>query len=319
VNEAAVAQYGYSREELLQKSVLDLRLPEDQEKLANYLYQLRTEKADGPAGIWRHRLRNGDLIYMQIFLHRIMYTNENAVMVIAQNVTDKVLLEKKLADERNLKQQQMTEAIIGAQETERAQIGRELHDNVNQILGAVRLYITAAMQESEPQKIEFLKKASSYTLRAIDEIRELSKNLLSPDLQYMGLENAVVSLAEDIMLAHPFTIVIQTNGFDEIMLSEKFKLNIFRIIQEQLNNIIKHANANNITICMSKCEDEITITITDDGKGFDTLKKRNGVGLSNIQSRAEFYKGDVEITSSPGNGCRLKLVFPVMKALNDKI
>lgn len=315
VNKATIIQYGYSREELLQKTAFDWRPKKDQEKLKQYLQHLIANNADGPAGVWRHVLKNGEHIYMDVCLHRIQYKNEDAIMAIAQNVTEKKLLEKKLAGERRLRQQQMTKAIIEAQETGRTEIGRELHDNVNQILGAARLYITSARQEKEHKKDEFLKKASDYTLNAIEEIRKLSRNLVSPDLHYLGLESVVGNLAEEIMMAHPITISLNTDTFDETGLHEKFKLNVFRIIQEQLNNIIKHARADKINILLSKDDNELRILITDDGKGFDTSRQRRGIGLSNIQSRVELYMGKMEIDSSPGNGCRLNLSFPCTETI----
>ena len=152
VNEAAIRQYGFPREEFLQKNALDFRLREDHEKLKKHLLAIQRGGGDGPAGIWRHVLRSGQHIFMQIWLHLIRYNNEDAVMAIAQNVTEKLELERKLEEERNLRNQQLTEAIISAQETERVELGRELHDNVNQILGASRLYLSAVKQCAESQK-----------------------------------------------------------------------------------------------------------------------------------------------------------------------
>ena len=310
VNKAAIKQYGYSREEFLQKNAVDLRMEEDQEKLKEYLANIQIGGSDGPAGVWRHVLKNGQHIFMQICLHRIRYNNDNAVMAIAQNVTDKLELERKLEDERNARHQQLTEAIISAQETERAEIGRELHDNVNQILGASSLYLDAAKQSSASKKNELIGKSSDYILEAIEEIRKLSKSLLSPLQRLQTLEAAISRLAEDIMIVHNFSIKIEAEGFETANFNDKFKLNIFRIVQEQLNNIIKHANSNNITIALSSTAYRTRIEITDDGQGFDTSLQRNGVGLSNIQSRTQLYKGTMNIVSSPGKGCRLTVDFP---------
>lgn len=310
VNEAAIKQYGYSREEFLQKNALDWRLKEDHEKLKEYLHNIQKGFADGPAGVWRHVLKNGQHIFMQIWLHRIRYNNEDAVMAIAQNVTEKLELERKLEDEKNLRNQQLTEAIISAQETERAEIGRELHDNVNQILGASRLYLSAVKQCSESQKSELINKASDYILDAIEEIRKLSKSLVSPLQRQLTLESAISSLADDLMMVHNFSIMVGVEGFEAANLNDKFKLNIFRIVQEQLNNIIKHANSNNIAIVLSSTDCGVKIEITDDGQGFDTSQQRKGIGLSNIQSRTELYNGTMEVISSPGEGCRLLIDFP---------
>jgi PAS domain S-box-containing protein len=310
VNEAAVKQYGYSREEFLKKNALDWRLKEDQEKLKEYLLAIQMGGADGPAGIWRHVLKTGQHIFMQIWLHRIRYNNEDAVMAIAQNVTEKLELERKLEDERNLRNQQLTEAIISAQETERAEIGRELHDNVNQILGASRLYLGVARQSLASKKNCLINKSSDYILKAIEEIRKLSKSLVSPLQGFPTLETAINRLAEDLMTAHNLLIKTEVVGFETANLNDKFKLNIFRIVQEQLNNIIKHANSKNISIILSSTEMGNRIEITDDGLGFDTSLQRKGIGLSNIHSRTEMYNGTMEILSSPGEGCRLMIDFP---------
>lgn len=310
VNEAAIKQYGYSREEFLQKSALDWRLEEDQEKLKEYLLNIQMGCADGPAGVWRHVLKNGQHIFMQICLHRILYNNEDAVMAIAQNVTDKLELERKLEDEKKIRNQQLTEAIISAQETERAEIGRELHDNVNQMLGAARLYLSVVKNSSASQRNKLITKASGYILDAIEEIRKLSKNLVSPLLRQQTLDAAISNLANDLMMVHNFSINVRVKGFEGVHLHDKFKLNIFRIVQEQLNNIIKHANSNNICIVLSATERGLRIEIADDGQGFDTSLQRKGIGLSNIQSRTELYKGTMEVISSPGEGCRLTIDFP---------
>lgn len=310
VNKAAIKQYGYSKEEFLQKNALDWRLEGDHEKLKEYLRNVQMGGTDGPAGVWRHVLKCGQHVFMQICLHRISYNNEDAVMAIGENVTDKLTLEQKLEDERNARNQQLTEAIISAQETERAEIGRELHDNVNQILGASRLYLGLANQSSESRKTELINKSSHYILDAIEEIRKLSKNLVSPLQRLPTLETAISSLTEDLMMVHNFLIKIEIEDFETANLNDKFKLNIFRIVQEQLNNIVKHANSNNINIVLSSKGKGIRIKITDDGQGFDTTLKRKGIGLTNIQSRTELYNGTMKIISSPGKGCRLTIHFP---------
>lgn len=310
VNEAAIKLYGYSKEEFLQQNALNWRLKEDQEKLKKYLHKIQMGGADGPAGIWRHVLKSGQHIFMQICLHRIRFNNEDAVMAIAQNVTDKLELEQKLQEQRDTQHQQLTEAIISAQETERAEIGRELHDNVNQVLGAARLYLSAARKASESQKTELLNKSSGYLLNAIEEIRKLSKSLVNPLQQMPTLEMAIIVLAQDLMDVHNFSIKVDVASVELANLSDRFKLNIFRIVQEQLNNIIKHANATNIAVVLSSTDKRISMKITDDGIGFDTNLQRNGIGLSNIQSRTDLYNGTMKMISAPGEGCRLTIDFP---------
>lgn len=310
VNDAAVRQYGYSRDEFLRRTALDLRLQEDHQKLKDYLSNLQKEGVDGPAGIWRHVLKNGQHIFMAICLHRIRFNNEDAVMAIGQNVTEKLELEQKLEEEKNLRNQELTEAIISAQESERAEIGRELHDNVNQLLVAARLHLSVEKHVPASQRKELIEKAAGYILSAIEEIRKLSKSLISPLQEEQTLETAISNLSNDLIFAHDFEITLDFNSFESIKLKEKFKLNIFRIIQEQLNNIIKHSNARNVIIALSSKNSEITIRIADDGVGFDSTAPRRGIGLTNIESRAKLYNGTLEIISSPGHGCCLVIQFP---------
>lgn len=224
------------------------------------------------------------------------------------DITEQKLLEEKAALDKVIKQKEITEAVVAAQESERSEIGRELHDNVNQLLGATRLYIDMARRDSV-NRDSLLSSSSTYTLQAIDEIRKLSKTLITPLIKEIGLIDTVKNLSEDIMRVHPIKIHLAIKDFTEEMLNEKFKLNLFRIIQEQLNNILKHAKAKSVSINIAKSQDEICLTIVDDGVGFDMSKRRNGVGITNIKSRVELYKGTVAIMSEPGHGCTLSVKF----------
>lgn len=101
-------------------------------------------------------------------------------------------------------------------------------------------------------------------------------------------------------------------------MSEKFNLDIFRIVQEQLNNIIKHARASRVRIGLSQNETEILLTVADNGVGFDVTKNVDGIGIINIKSRAEFYKGSATFVSMPGKGCILTARFPVEYAIQNE-
>jgi len=144
---------------------------------------------------------------------------------------------------------------------------------------------------------------------AIEEIRKLSKSLITPIIKDIGLVEAIEGLAEDIMQVNPVTINLDAGELQQETLNEKFKLNVFRIVQEQVNNILKHAQAKQINIVFKQISHHIFICIHDDGIGFDTNTRKRGVGISNIFSRAGIYKGDVKITSAPGCGCKMEINF----------
>jgi signal transduction histidine kinase len=210
-------------------------------------------------------------------------------------------------------QKAVTEATLRGQEKEREQLGIELHDNINQILATSRLYLDFALSEPELRK-DVIQRSSEFITQAIEEIRRLSKALLPPALDEFGLLTALNDLTQCICMAGKCTIERKWDNFDERVLQKEQKLMIYRIVQEQLNNIIKHAEARNISVALglvnNGTNENLELVIKDDGKGFDPALKRNGVGLRNITSRAELFGGTVTVQSKPGKGCELKVVFP---------
>ena len=104
-------------------------------------------------------------------------------------------------------------------------------------------------------------------------------------------------------------ISLQASGFDESETTDKLKLSIYRIIQEQFTNILKHANAQKVILRLTQDNEKTLLSIKDDGVGFDTNKKANGVGLMNMKTRASLFNGEMNIISSPGNGCELRVLF----------
>lgn len=219
-------------------------------------------------------------------------------------------IEEKVNLEIRLKETQIAEAIVDAKELERSDIGKELHDNVNQLLGASRLYLDMAKRDDDNRDM-YLNRSSEYTLTAIEAIRKLTKSLTADIIRNFGLYEAISKICHDTMESNPIKLDCKMDRRLEKKVNDKFKLNIFRIIQEQFNNILKHAKAAHVTVSLSQTKKNILLVVSDDGAGFDTGKKRNGIGLTNIQSRAELYNGGVHFTSSPGKGCVLTVSFPV--------
>jgi len=313
VNEAAIQHYGYSYEEFLSSTVMSIRPPEDvlrtEEEIKASVFQPATTKK----GIWRHIKKNGEHIFVEIASHNIQYRNRAAVLALANDITDKVRLEKELDLQRMSKQKQITEAVILAQEKERTEIGKELHDNVNQILGAANLYINTAMTDEEIRQ-ELLERSSRFITEAINEIRKISKTMITPGLREIGLVESIQDIIEDVKMAMVINIRLDIDDFYEDQLDDRRKLTIFRIIQEQLNNIMKHAHATEVSIRLSNDRRSIQLSVADNGVGFDTTRHRKGVGITNIISRVELFNGKVDIFSKPGSGCVLNCRMELIAA-----
>jgi PAS domain S-box-containing protein len=235
---------------------------------------------------------------------------------VIHDVSKMQKLEETLDREIKLNQSQIIDAVVEAKEMERSDIGKELHDNVNQLLGASMLYLDMARKDVKNGEI-YLIHSSEYTFTAIEEIRKLTKGLMADTIKDFGLCVAIEDIARDTMETHPVKIHCILKPSLERAMSDKFKMNVYRIVQEQLTNILRHARASDIHITMSQTNGKFTLSIADNGIGFDNGKKsgNTGIGISNITSRAEFYRGKAKFITEPGNGCNLVITFPAALTL----
>jgi signal transduction histidine kinase len=159
-----------------------------------------------------------------------------------------------------------------------------------------------------------LDRSSTYIMKVIEEIRKISKTLATPSVHLMGLIESIRNVIDDLVVTYPIRIEFHEEGVIEKELDEKLQLDILRIVQEQLNNVIKHANASRATIHLTRQENEIALVISDNGEGCDTSIEKSGVGLINIRSRAEANHGWVKIVSRPGQGYTLKVILHLAAA-----
>lgn len=308
VNEAAINHYGYSKEEFLQLDTTQLRPEED---ILQYLAHTR-KAAPGlnKAGVWRHKKKNGDIILVEIIAHDVMYDERQARLILANDITERRRAETELARQRIMQQKLITETSVQAQEREREEIGKELHDNINQILTATKLYLEFAQVAEEELIPDLLDKSYKNIQQAIEEIRRLSHRLVAPSLGDISLVQALSQLLSNMRLVSPIKLNLDTEDYQEQLADTNVRLMFYRIVQEQLNNILKHAGAKMVAIRLHTSASHITLTITDDGAGFDTSTTAAGIGLRNITNRAAVYNGTTRIVSEPGKGCMLEVAIP---------
>jgi signal transduction histidine kinase len=146
---------------------------------------------------------------------------------------------------------------------------------------------------------------------AIDEIKKISQVIMPPTMGVIGLLDSLNNLIDHHHPKHKMNFITEWNGFDEDNTDDNLKLSIYRIVQEQLNNILVYSEANNAWFSLQQSDGQIELVIKDDGLGFDPEEKVNGVGLQNINTRAEMHDGTMQIESQPGKGCILTVQFPV--------
>jgi PAS domain S-box-containing protein len=274
--------------------------------------------------------RNGEtkFVYEKSDIVFDAYGKPEKVIGTCQDITERKLAEQKLtasekekhrlkdhiSKQKLLKQKEITRATIKAQEKERLELGRELHDNVNQILSTSKLFIENSVHNPDKQE-EMLTRGKNLINSCIEELRKLSRFLAPPSLGDLTLGESIQEVAEEYnQIDGKRTIDYAIINLNEDSLSDDLKISIYRIIQEQLNNIRKHAQASRVHILLEHGENNIYLFIEDNGRGFDVHSKRKGLGITNIINRAETFNGDVELVSSPGRGCSMRINFRLSKA-----
>ena len=231
------------------------------------------------------------------------------MMMAVSDITEKKLLEQQLLDQKIQEQKTMTRAVLTAQEKERNKIGQELHDNINQILVGARICLGRAAKE--PKKNDGLIDQSMGLInKAINEIRLLTREQVTPQ-KTTDLQELVQSLVNTMNDHTNIKTSLIYSVSHPRLITDELKINIYRIIQEQVNNIIRHAGARNAELRIKGTRNGIHLSITDDGKGFKASAKSRGIGLSNIMNRVESYNGTSILETKPGDGCRLILQIPL--------
>lgn len=218
------------------------------------------------------------------------------------------LLEQKMLYQTIQEQKKIARAIIKAQEKERNHLGQELHDDINQKLAAVKMHLFIAGKKNEEVK-QLLNYPVELIETTVEDIRKLCQRMTIP-AKNIDLDE----LVEELLVHMKQNAAVKTNftySVPDLPLSDDLKLNIYRIIQEQVNNIMKYAGASVVKIAITKQNGHITILTTDNGAGFTPSKKRKGIGLINMLNRVESFNGTMEIISAPGKGCSIEIKIPV--------
>ncbi len=230
---------------------------------------------------------------------------------IMTDMTEEMNLRQAIEKKEKENKLQVLKAVIDAQENERQAISYELHDNVNQVLATTKLLI-GLVDPRNPKTYTYLNQGTENIQMMMDEIRNISHGLNSSMLNFVGLEGGIRDLLQKIndTRAINFTAEIPM-GFSTNCLDKEVELTVFRIIQAQVNNILKHSKASEASVSITGNNSRIIIIVHDNGIGFDVNTESFGLGLTNIRNRVEIFDGKVELTSAPGNGCTLTVRIPL--------
>lgn len=219
----------------------------------------------------------------------------------------------RLRDEIIRQQELATRAVIKAEEDERQRIARDLHDGVGQMMSAAKMNLSAfeANLQLPPEQLQSFDRIIGLVDESCKEIRAVSHNMMPNALLKNSLASAVRDFIDKID-KRALQVHIYTEGLDE-RLDSNVETVLYRVVQECVNNVIKHSGATTLDISIAKDKDGISATIEDNGKGFAVTdqSKFEGIGLKNILTRIQYLKGTVDFDTSPGRGTLVAIHVPL--------
>ena len=312
VSEQAERMLGYPIERWINEPDFWAKHIYDEDRTGAITYCLKST-AEGKSHQFEYRMiaADGRILWLRDIVAVIMEDGKPARLSgIMVDITEQRQLEKSLKEKELSQQKLITEITILAQEKERNELGLELHDNINQLLSVVKLYLGVAKTEKTFNE-EIIERCYLHLEEAMQDIRKLSHTLVAPSLAHDGLKEALEDLAESVQEPNKLMVhLLIDEDYDALQIDKNKELMIYRIVQEQLNNILKYAKATEVTIRLQQQDDNLILFIRDNGVGFDIHQQGNGIGLKNINSRVNFYSGKMHLASAPGEGCTLEVSIP---------
>lgn len=244
--------------------------------------------------------------FVILFYQQKLETNN-----IIHNQSEQINTQKIKELENNIQLQSM-QSLIDGQESERERIAQELHDSLGGLLSTIKLRFDKLMHDQNITEKEDFTKLHNLIDAACGEVRSISNDLKPGSLEKLGLLEAIKDLLNRYKLEQGPEIIFQYFGFNYPgSIDSNVALNIYRVIQELVNNAIKHADCKEIFVQISKTINEMTITVEDDGSGFDSETVKKGMGLENIRSRVNYLRGEFNIESSDNQGTLFLIQIPL--------
>ncbi len=316
LNPRAAAMLGYAGPgELLGKNVLEIVQAKDRDRFhANMTMALKTGAVGTEEYVVIRRDGRGVPVEMTAALSTGPNGESSGLVVVARDMAERKRAEEEL--------RRLPQRITEAQEAERLRVARELHDGVNQVIAsaAMRLRrVQVTLSTQNPAASELLARCHKLLVQALEENRRIAHNLRPSDLDELGLSAACRNLCKELQARTGLAVKCQFTRFDRL-LPPKVDLSLFRMVQEALTNVEKHANAKLVRLRIAIQRGTVLIEIKDDGRGFDPATPRaaqggeGGIGLTNLRERAAALGGKCEVVSTPKQGTAIRVRVPLPRS-----
>jgi len=310
-NEAFAKIYGYTLEELKGKQVIELVAPEDRERVNKNISSDCEE-------IYEHKgiRKDGSIIDLEVHGRIVTHKGEKIRLTAIRDITERKRAEDKLkAYQDNLRS--LTAKLTTTEASQRRKIASDLHDNVSQALALSINQLRKLRKSVAMADAKKLDQICQTIENAMQNVRDLTFDLASPTLYKIGLEAAISELLnEQLRNRHGIICKFSDDNKDK-PLDDNVRILLFQAVRELLINVIKHAKAKNVEVVVQKKNNNIQISVSDDGIGFDTqevessIQRDGGFGLFNIRERIDYINGSFEIHSKPGNGSQFIITAPI--------
>jgi signal transduction histidine kinase len=284
----------------IQENTMELEKKYETAKKENQIHQLESDKK-----VQQFSIRQKNI------LNYILIAGAATLLLISllgyRNYRQKQKLqEQRISELEKEKQLTATEAVLKGEEQERTRLAKDLHDGLGGMMSGIK-YSLLTMKRNlvmTPENQQAFERSMDMLDHSIQEMRRVAHNMMPEALLKFGLDTALKDLCNDINQTGALRVNYQSIGMEKMIIDQTTSIAIYRIVQELINNTMKHAGAQSAIVQLTKTNNTLSITVEDDGKGFDTsiLNATTGMGWSNIQSRIEYLKGKIDTRSDAGKG-----------------
>ena len=309
-NPGAEKTFGYAESETVGQSSEILFTPEDLEKgVPAKEMQTAIEQGSAEDERW-HVRKDGSRFYLSGLMQPIRDGKLDGFVKIARDMTEKIKTEK--VQHNN----EMLQKLVGAQEDERRRIARDLHDEFGQLLTALRMKLesVASLREDDRELSAEIAETQAIAKKVDEGIDFLAWELRPAALDDLGLYAALTKYVREWTHYSGVPAELLESGIKKIRFVREIETNLYRIAQESLNNVYKHAGAKQVEVALEKRDGLIVLIVEDDGRGFnkkDKVNREKGIGLIGMKERAALIGGTLEIETAPGKGTTIYARVPV--------
>ncbi len=312
VNPAAVEFYGYSKEEFLNMKAKDIRPNEDMPEFESRLSTYRS--GINNAGIWRHQKKNGNIVKVSIITHDVIYEGQHAKLVLATDVTEKIIAEENLKKSHE-EYRQLATHLETIREAERTHMAREIHDELGQQLTGLKMdiaWINRRLKTEDKEVQQKIKETIQLIDATVKTVRRIATELRPSILDDLGLIAAMEWQSEEFEKRSEINSKFSSN-VTSLNVPTELATGVFRIYQESLTNVLRHSEATQVKALLQIKDAILILKISDNGKGFNAsdIKNKKTLGLLGMKERTMLMGGSYEINSKPEKGTSVVIIVPL--------